>query len=61
MYQEARDSLRRDLADLVRYFAPYGVEADADVLANDLGVDSSGRNCEKTQYEKKTNARRINL
>jgi RIO kinase 1 len=32
----ARDLLRRDIDNLVRYFAPYGVEADAAVLADDL-------------------------
>jgi RIO kinase 1 len=32
----ARDFLHRDIANLVRYFAPYGVEADADALADDL-------------------------
>lgn len=34
--RHARDLLRRDVANLVRYFAPYGVEADADALADDL-------------------------
>jgi len=32
----ARDFLTRDVANLVRYFAEYGVEADAGGLANDL-------------------------
>jgi RIO kinase 1 len=32
----ARDFLTRDVANLVRYFAEYGVEADADALADDL-------------------------
>jgi RIO kinase 1 len=32
----ARDFLNRDIANLARYFAEYGVEADADALAGDL-------------------------
>jgi RIO kinase 1 len=32
----ARDLLQRDIANLCRYFASYGVEADADLLAAEL-------------------------
>ena len=32
----ARDILRRDVENLVRYFAPFGVEADAEALSSDL-------------------------
>jgi len=34
--RHARDLLSRDVANLVRYFAPHGVEADAGELADDL-------------------------
>jgi RIO kinase 1 len=34
--RHARDLLHRDVANLVRYFAQYGVEADAEGLSNDL-------------------------
>jgi RIO kinase 1 len=34
--RSARDLLQRDIANVVRYFAPYGVEASADALAHDL-------------------------
>jgi RIO kinase 1 len=34
--RHAQDLLRRDVANLARYFAPYGVEADADGLADEL-------------------------
>ena len=33
---DARELLGRDIANLCRYFAPYGVEADAEGLASDL-------------------------
>jgi RIO kinase 1 len=32
----ARDLLRRDIGNVCRYFEPYGVEASADALADDL-------------------------
>ncbi|HLF80082.1 MAG TPA: RIO1 family regulatory kinase/ATPase [Dehalococcoidia bacterium] len=32
----ARDLLRRDIDNVCRYFAPYGIEASADVIADDL-------------------------
>jgi RIO kinase 1 len=34
--QSSRDLLRRDVENLVRYFRPYGVEANAAYLADDL-------------------------
>lgn len=34
--RSAHDLLRRDVANICRYFAAYGVEADGDVLADDL-------------------------
>jgi RIO kinase 1 len=34
--RHARDLLARDVANLVRYFAPYGIEADEDAIAADL-------------------------
>jgi RIO kinase 1 len=34
--RHAQDLLRRDVANLVHYFAPYGVEASAEELADDL-------------------------
>jgi RIO kinase 1 len=34
--RSAQEFLRRDIANVCRYFAPYGIEADADGIANDL-------------------------